>query len=64
MLAQKYGYTLPKIEDDPDYGMLMETKDPRQIFFGLQPGWVVNVPDSTIIKPKVNSEQELPDQLG
>lgn len=31
--------------------MFSEVKDPRQIFFGLQPGWVVNLPDETIIKP-------------
>lgn len=51
VLSQKYGYTLPKIEDDPDKEMLMERKDPRQIFFGLEPGWVVNLKDKTIIKP-------------
>lgn len=49
VLAQKYGYELPKIEDDPDYEMLSETKDPRQIFYGLHPGWVVSVPDKAII---------------
>lgn len=42
VLAQKYGYELPKIEDDPDSDMLMERKDPRQIFYGLHPGWVIN----------------------
>lgn len=63
-LAQKYGYELPKIEDDPQYEMLMMAKDPRQIFYGLQPGWVINLMDETIIKPVINAEQELPDQLG
>ncbi|XP_050067439.1 39S ribosomal protein L15, mitochondrial [Anopheles maculipalpis] len=52
VLAQKYGYSLPKIEDDPDYGMLTETKDPRQIFFGLNPGWVISLKDRAIIKEK------------
>lgn len=52
VLAQKYGYELPKIEDDPEYEMLMERKDPRQIFYGLQPGWVVNLKDKMILKPK------------
>lgn len=51
-LAQKYGYELPKIEEDPDYEMLMERKDPRQLFYGLHPGWVVNLKDKLILKPK------------
>lgn len=50
VLAQKYGYKLPKIEDDPDYEMLMQRKDPRQIFYGLEPGWVVNLKDRIILK--------------
>ncbi|KAJ8961589.1 hypothetical protein NQ314_005933 [Rhamnusium bicolor] len=56
VLSQKYGYKLPKIEDDPDYEMLTERKDPRQIFFGLDPGWVVNLRDKVILKPQ---EEEL-----
>ncbi|GLV44135.1 mitochondrial ribosomal protein L15 [Carabus blaptoides fortunei] len=52
ILAQKYGYVLPKIENDPNYDMLTECKDPRQIFFGLHPGWVVNLKDKTILKPQ------------
>jgi large subunit ribosomal protein L15 len=55
ILAQKYGYELPKIEEDPDYEMLMETKDPRQIFYGLEPGTVVSLKDKSFIKMK---EQE------
>lgn len=51
MLAQKYGYELPKIEADPDFEWLSESKDPRQIFHGLHPGWVVSVRDNAIIKP-------------
>ena len=41
-LADKYGYTLTEeqIEDSFD-----QNKDTRQIFYGLQPGWVVNIPD-------------------
>lgn len=53
ILAQKYGYTLPKIENDPDYDMLIETKDPRQIFYGLEPGIVINLKDKSFIKMKV-----------
>lgn len=56
VLAQKYGYVLPKIEEDPDYKMLIQRKDPRQIFFGLNPGWVVSLKDKAILKPK---EEEL-----
>ncbi|CAB3230958.1 unnamed protein product [Arctia plantaginis] len=51
-LAQKYGYDLPNIENDPNNNMLCERKDPRQIFYGLQPGWVVNLKDNCILKPK------------
>jgi len=64
ILAQKYGYELPKVEEDLEFEMLMETKDPRQIFYGLQPGWVVNIPDQCIIVPDQNFQQQLPDQLG
>lgn len=52
VLAQKYGYELPKIEADSEYEMLNETKDPRQIFFGLEPGIVINLRDKTIIRLK------------
>ncbi|KAK0083565.1 hypothetical protein PV325_002947 [Microctonus aethiopoides] len=51
VLAQKYGYDLPKIEDDPDYNMLTERKDPRQIFYGLEPGWIISTKDNAIYKP-------------
>lgn len=54
VLAQKYGYELPKIEDDPDCAMLQETKDPRQVFFGLEPGIVVSLRDKSFIKPRDN----------
>jgi hypothetical protein len=54
VLAQKYGYELPEIEKDSDYDMLNERKDPRQIFFGLNPGWVVSVKDQAILKAKNN----------
>lgn len=65
ILAQKYGYTLPKIEDDPSYDLLTEVKDPRQVFFGLEPGWVVNLVDKTIIKPvwKEVSENDLANEI-
>lgn len=50
VLAQKYGYELPKIEEDQDYKMLTTFKDARQIFLGLEPDWVINVKDKCIIK--------------
>lgn len=31
--------------------MLSQTKDPRQLFLGLNPGWVVSLKDKCIIKP-------------
>lgn len=52
VLAQKYGYELPKVEDDLDYEMLCQRKDPRQIFYGLEPGWVISLRDKAILKPK------------
>lgn len=48
---QKYGYELPDIKSSPDKDMLLERKDPRQIFYGLEPGWVVNMKDKVIVKP-------------
>ncbi|MCL4134922.1 UNVERIFIED_CONTAM: hypothetical protein GTU68_032902 [Idotea baltica] len=52
ILSQKYGYKLPDLKASPKYEMLLQRKDPRQIFHGLQPGWVVNLVDKTILKPK------------
>ncbi|XP_076646346.1 mitochondrial ribosomal protein L15 [Halictus rubicundus] len=51
ILSQKYGYVLPKIENDPQYEMLTERKDPRQLFYGLAPGWVISLKDKAILKP-------------
>ena len=47
ILAQKYGYELPEITDE----VLLESKDPRQVFYGLEPGWLVNLADKEIYKP-------------
>ena len=38
--------------------MLTERKDPRQIFYGLEPGWVISLKDRTILKPKDKELQE------
>lgn len=52
VLAQKYGYVLPDLNADPHKDLLLTRKDPRQIFYGLSPGWVVNLRDKCILKPK------------
>nr|CAG4650405.1 EOG090X0BG9 [Sida crystallina] len=51
-LSQKYGYQLPDLKRDPELAMLLERKDTRQIFYGLQPGWVVNMRSKKIFAPK------------
>ncbi|XP_070336998.1 large ribosomal subunit protein uL15m-like [Equus asinus] len=50
-LAQKYGYILPDVTKDELFKVLTTRKDPRQIFFGLAPGRVVNMADKKILKP-------------
>lgn len=56
-LAQKYGYQVPDLSQDPQKDMLLMRKDPRQIWYGLEPGWAVNLRDKCVIKPK-NDELE------
>ena len=48
LLSQKYGYSLSEeqLEDSNT-----PAKDPRQIFYGLEPGWVINLADRCIYKP-------------
>ncbi|KAK1138126.1 hypothetical protein K0M31_002610 [Melipona bicolor] len=58
VLSQKYGYELPKIEDNPNYEMLTQRKDPRQLFYGLEPGWVVSLKDKAILKPTADYLKE------
>lgn len=48
LLAQKYGYELPDLESEP---IMRIRKDPRQVFYGLEPGWVVNLRDKEILEP-------------
>lgn len=50
VLSQKYGYVLPK-RDEADFELMNARKDPLQIFYGLQPGWVVNLAKKAIYKP-------------
>lgn len=58
LLSQKYGYELPDIREDPQFEMLTTRKDPLQVFYGLEPGWVVNLKDKTILKPADPEFQE------
>ena len=51
-LSQKYGYELPEFKEDDTSFVYRIRKDPRQIFFGLQPGWVVNLKDKEILVPE------------
>ena len=51
-LAQKYGYELNEISEE----YLRETKDPKQTFYGLEPGWIVDLKDKVIFKPTKDSE--------
>lgn len=50
-LAQKYGYEIPEVKDDAKREMLKMRKHIRQVFFGLQPGYVVNIKDKEILEP-------------
>lgn len=50
-LAQKYGYDLPEIKDEAKREMLETRKHNRQVFFGLEPGYVVNLKDQEILEP-------------
>lgn len=38
--------------------MLTMRKDPRQVFLGLEPGWLVNLKDKVILKPTDEVLQE------
>ncbi|XP_072170336.1 large ribosomal subunit protein uL15m-like [Diadema setosum] len=57
-LTRKHGYVLPDLTSDPRREMLRMRKDPRQVYFGLQPGWVVNLADRTVLKPADEDLQE------
>ncbi len=50
-LAQKFGYELPDINNDPMKNLLLQSKDPKQIWYGLEPGWLVNLKDKVVLKP-------------
>ncbi|KAL8571885.1 hypothetical protein ACOMHN_011477 [Nucella lapillus] len=58
-LAQKYGYVLPDLSLDPAGSMLRMRKDPGQLFYGLQPGWVVNLKNKVVLKPTSPEHVEL-----
>ncbi|KAJ8305727.1 hypothetical protein KUTeg_016272 [Tegillarca granosa] len=50
-LSQKYGYVLPDLTKDPKFELLKRRKDAKQIFFGLQPGWIVDMGKKCVLKP-------------
>jgi len=53
-LAQKYGYELVDLKEESSVemrNMLTFRKDPRQLFEGLRPGWLVSLKDRQILKP-------------
>ncbi|KAG1682658.1 39S ribosomal protein L15, mitochondrial [Nymphon striatum] len=51
-LSQKIWLCSSRCSEDEKGEMLTRRKDPRQIFFGLEPGWAVNLKDKVILKPK------------
>uniref|UniRef100_H2ZQA3 39S ribosomal protein L15, mitochondrial n=1 Tax=Ciona savignyi TaxID=51511 RepID=H2ZQA3_CIOSA len=53
-LAQKYGYELPELSEEQKLRMLEGKKDPRQVFYGLPPGSIVNLADETVLIPENN----------
>jgi large subunit ribosomal protein L15 len=42
-----FRYEIQPITDEP----MLESKDPRQVFYGLNPGWLINLADREIYKP-------------
>ncbi|CAH8503036.1 unnamed protein product [Schistosoma rodhaini] len=53
-LAQKYGYRPIDFSSSSESTrkLMSMRKDPRQIFHGLEPGWLVSIPDKVVLKPK------------
>lgn len=51
ILSQKYGYEIPEIKDELMKETLTVKKHPRQIFFGLEPGYYINLKDKEILEP-------------
>nr|CAG4638666.1 EOG090X0BG9 [Cyclestheria hislopi] len=51
-LSQKFGYKLPNLKENPNLPLFLERKDARQIFYGLEPGWVVSLRDKKIYAPE------------
>ncbi|KAH9584518.1 YmL15, variant 2 [Schistosoma haematobium] len=53
-LAQKYGYHPFDFSSSSEstQKLMSMRKDPRQIFHGLEPGWLVSIPDKAVLKPK------------
>lgn len=60
-LAQKYGYEIPEITDENKKKVLNMKKHKRQVFYGLEAGYVVNLRDKEILEP---SDTELREYYG
>lgn len=60
-LAQKFGHKVPDYPENEE--LFLWKKDPLQVFHGLQPGWVVNLKDECILKPKDEKLQRFYDSL-
>lgn len=59
-LAQKYGYPVVDLSNQPKsiQKLMSIQKDPRQIFYGLHPGWLVSLTDKVVLKPKSENLNE------
>lgn len=61
ILAQKYGYEIPEIQDEEKKRMLGIRKHIRQVFYGLEAGYVINLKDKEILEPV---DEELREYYG
>ncbi len=48
--THNFGYDLPDFTNDSSKDLLAMRKDPRQIWYGLEPGWIVDLNDKVILK--------------
>lgn len=57
-LAQKYGYEIEDVKSEAKREMLKIRKHQRQVFFGLEAGYVVSLKDKEILEPLDNEVRE------
>ena len=57
-LAQKYGYEIPELCDESKRKVLAMRKHKRQVFYGLEAGWVINLKDREILEPTDENVRE------